>query len=173
MWTIRNVLIIRKHGSSSTHRLFGQWHGETRCYKCLVLLPNQSDSVVLKGISLISQGQHPSQDASGNMEKWWRWGSIFCCYAAQWYFTLIDTAAARIFTVHKFCSEVGESRGELNCCDGSVRWNMMQRFPPELYQPLLHHYIRTGAQRETAGAENISKSQMQDYFEVFDTVDVD
>lgn len=76
MWTIRNVLIIRKHGSSSTHRLFGQWHGETRCYKCLVLLPNQSDSVVLKGISLISQGQHPSQDASGNMEKWWRWGAV-------------------------------------------------------------------------------------------------
>lgn len=147
------------------HLLFGQ-HTRRLCNKCLlpvVLLPNQLDSVVLKGILLISQGQHPSWDASRNMEKWWHWGSIFSCTVARQYFILTDTAVARIFTVQKFCLEVSESRRKLNRCNGPVQWNMMQCFAlkctsaPSLekMREQFHRYNGKGVLRGSAGREHI------------------
>lgn len=86
--------------------LFNQWaarrdwrlqmftvRGQNYCH-------HQLFSVVLKGLSsLILQGQHPSQDAGWNMKKWLLCSSIYCSYEMQQYFTLIDTAAARVGTV--------------------------------------------------------------------------
>lgn len=71
---------------------------------------------------------------------------------------------------HKFCVEVRENRGELNFCNGSVHWGHDATLSPEPYKHLaktskhFHHCNRTGAQRETAGAEHINKKPAAGWF---------
>lgn len=92
-------------------------------------ISTQSLSVVLKGASLISQGQHPSRDAIVNMEKWWLCGFPFSLLLRAATITHIDwqrcSSERRHSSSHRFGEKVKVSykKNLLKICRDSVLWD--------------------------------------------------